>query len=83
MAGQFGGRDRTAAAVAGGLVVAAFMGIRVIQDATARVLAVELAVAVAILAAVTVAVPLMDRRPWGAVAVAAVASLAAYAGLAL
>ena len=83
LAGQFGGRDRTAAAVAGGLVVAAFMGIRVIQDATARVLAVELAVAVAILAAVTVAVPLMDRRPWGAVAVAAVASLAAYAGLAL
>jgi len=83
LAGQFGGRGRTAAAVAGGLVVAAFMGIRVIQDATARVLAVELAVAVAILAAVVAAVPLMARRSWRAVAVAAAASLAAYAGLAL
>jgi len=83
LAGQFGGRGRTAAAVAGGLVVAAFMGIRVMQDATARVLAVELAVAVAILAAVVAVVPLVARRPWGAVAVAVAASLAAYAGLAL
>jgi predicted GNAT family N-acyltransferase len=83
LAGQFISRGRVAAAVAGGLVVAAFLAIRVGQAATAKVLAVEAAVAVAILAATVAGLPAAVERPWGAVAVTAIASLLAYAGLAL
>jgi hypothetical protein len=63
--------------------VAAFLAIRVMQAATAKVLAVELAVAAAILAAVVAVLPAAVKRPWGAMAVTILASLAAYAGLAL
>jgi hypothetical protein len=83
LASQFVGHGRVAAAVAGGLVVAAFLGIRILQAATARVLAVELAVAAVILAAVVAVLPAALKRPWGAVAVTILASLAAFLGLAL
>lgn len=83
LACQFSGRGRVAAALAGGLLVAAFLAIRVMQAATAKVLAVELAVAAAILAAVVAVLPAAVKRPWGAMAVTILASLAAYAGLTL
>jgi predicted GNAT family N-acyltransferase len=83
LAGQFIDRGRPAAAAAGGVVAAAFLAIRVVQAATAGVLAVEAAVAAAILALVVAALPAAVTRPWGRVAVTAVASLLAYAGLAL
>ncbi|MFM8415610.1 MAG: GNAT family N-acetyltransferase [Planctomycetota bacterium] len=83
LAGQVVGRGRGAATAAGALVVAAFLVIRVMQDATARVLAVETAVAAAILALAVAALPAAARRPWGLAAVTVVASLLAYAGLAL
>jgi hypothetical protein len=83
LASQFVGRGRVAAAVAGGLVVAAFLGIRILQAATAKVLAVELAVAAAILIATVAVLPAAVKRPWEAVAVTLLASLAAYAGLAV
>jgi predicted GNAT family N-acyltransferase len=91
LAGQFAGRagqrsvgrGQVAAAAAGGLMVAAFLAIRVIQAATARVLAVEAAVAVGILAACVAALPAATSRRWGSVAIAAAASLLAYVGLAL
>jgi hypothetical protein len=83
LAGQFIDRGRPAAAAAGGVVAVAFLGIRVVQAATASVLAVEAAVAAAILALVVAALPAAVTRPWGGVVIAAVASLLAYAGLAL
>ena len=83
LAGQFVGRGRLAAAVAGGLVVASFLGIRILQAATAEVLAVELAVAAAILVAVVAVLPAALKRPWGAAVVTILASLAAFLGLAL
>jgi predicted GNAT family N-acyltransferase len=83
LASQFVGRGRVAAAVAGGLVVAAFLGIRILQAATAKVLAVELAVAAAILIVTVAVLPAVLKRPWEAVAVTLLASLAAYAGLAV
>jgi hypothetical protein len=68
----------------GGLVVAVFMIIRVLQNATSRVLAVELVIAAAILAFALAA------RAWSRthtiaqdVALVAVSSLLAYASLAL
>jgi len=82
LAGQFAGRGRLAAALAGGLVAAAFLGIRILQAATAKVLAVELAVAAAILAVVVAVLP-AATRPWGALVVTILASLAAFLGLAL
>jgi len=83
LACQFSGRGRSAAALAGGLIAAAFLAIRILQAATAKVLAVELAVAAAILVAVVAVLPAALKRPWGTVAVTILASLAAYAGLAL
>jgi hypothetical protein len=83
LASQFVGRGRVAAAVAGGLVVAAFLGIRILQAATAQVLAVELAVAAAILIVTVAVLPAVLKRPWEVVAVTLLASLAAYAGLAV
>jgi len=47
------------------------------------VLAVELAVAAAILVAVVAVLPAAVKRPWGTAAVTILASLAAYAGLTL
>ncbi len=83
IASQFAGRGWIGSATAGATVVVAFLGIRAVQDATARVLAVEFAVALAILAAVVFSLMATEKRPGAAVVVAALASLAAYAGLAL
>jgi len=82
LAGQFVDRGRPKAAVAGALVAGAFLVIRLLQAATAGVLAVETAVATAILALVMAALPAAVERPWGRLAVTAGASLLAYAGLA-
>jgi hypothetical protein len=71
------------AVAAGSLIVAAFLGIRLLQSATVRVLAVEAAVAAAILAAAVALLPWAARRPAAVWAITAAASLAAYAGLAL
>lgn len=82
-AGQFAARSRAAAGLAGGTIVAAFLVIRALQRATPGVLAVESVVATVILAAVVVVQPAAARRPAAALLVAALASLAAYLGLAL
>ena len=83
LAGQVVCRGRGATATAGGLVMAAFLAIRLLQDATGRVLAVEAAVATVILGLAVAVLPLAARRPWGTAAVTILASLLAYAGLAL
>ena len=83
IAGQFATRGRPAVAVAGGLVAAAFLAIRVMQAATLRVLGVEAAVTMVILVAAVAALPRVADRPWAKAAVTALASLAAFAGLAL
>jgi hypothetical protein len=83
LAGQFIGRGRGMATAAGGLLVIAFLAIRVGQAATATVLAVEAAVAAVILAACVAVLPVAKRRSWGMAAIATMASLLAYAGLAL
>jgi predicted GNAT family N-acyltransferase len=83
LAGQFVDRGRPRAAAAGALVAVGFLGIRVMQAASAGVLAVEAAVAAAILAAAVAALPAAARRPWGPAALTAIASLLAYAGLAV
>lgn len=67
----------------GGAVVAAFLAIRVAQQATPRVLAVECAVAAAILAAATFARARIPRRAGADAVIIAAAALLAYAGLAL
>lgn len=81
--GPHAGSRYGAGLAAGGVVVAAFLALRRFQAATARVLAVEAAVAVMILAVAVALLPWAVRRPWAAMAITAVASLAAYAGLAL
>ncbi len=73
---------RTAGVVASGCVVAAFLVARVAQEASGRVLAVELAAAVAVLAAVLAVREVMPSsacRWW----LPAIASLMAYGCLAL
>jgi hypothetical protein len=81
-AGRLPGRPRLAAALGGALMVAAFLGVRLAQAAGGQVLAVEAAVAAVILAGVAAVSPLTGTL-WTKIATAAVASLAAYAGLAL
>jgi len=81
--GRFMGQGRGAAAAGGLVVVAAFLAIRGLQAATSRVLAVETAVAAVILALTVAALPLAARRPGGLVALTALASLLAFAGLAV
>jgi hypothetical protein len=79
------------AALGGGLVVAAFLAVRVLQRAGLGVLAVEFVVAVAILAVVLAAAARLRHgggangvAAWvGDAAIVVGASLAAYAGLAL
>jgi hypothetical protein len=71
------------AVAAGGAVVAAFLAIRRLQNATPRVLGVEAAVAALILAAAVALLPWVARRPGATWALTAAASLAAYAGLAV
>jgi hypothetical protein len=76
-------RSSMAAALAGGLVVAAFLIVRILQQATVGVLVVEGIVALAILAIVLVGGPPARSWPAGEPVLVAVASLLAYAGLAL
>lgn len=83
LAGQFVDRGRVVAAFAAGIVMAAFLAIRILQAATAKVLVVEVAVAVAILAAVVAVLPAVKWRAWGVAVLTALASLAAYVGLVL
>jgi hypothetical protein len=79
-----GGRPGAVRAIVGGAaVVAAFLGVRLWQAATPRVLAVETIVAVVILAG-SVGARIRASPGWAAeAATVAAASLAAYAGLAL
>ena len=90
---------RLANAAAGGLIIAVFLGFRLQQQATPRVLAVEAAVAIVILAGCLIAGSLLGRQRaaessaeavsptavcwWGEWAIVVAAALAAYAGLAL
>jgi len=68
----------------GGAVVTAFMVIRVLQNATTRVLAVELVIAAAILACAVAARSMSERQAiLRDAAIVAVSSLLAYASLAL
>jgi hypothetical protein len=83
VASQFAGLGWKTAAVAGGTVVMAFLMIRVLQNATLPVLAVEFVVAMAILAGIVCGIIIMAKRPWASMALATMASIAAYAGLAL
>lgn len=76
-------RDVRLGAAGGGFVVAVFLAIRILQQATFRVLVVEMIVAAVILAAVVAARATRQRRPVTDVAIVAAASLLAYAGLAL
>lgn len=69
--------------IAGGLVVAVFMAIRILQQATIRVLAVELAVAAAILTLAIAARSWSRRHDGWDLAIVAASSLLAYASLAL
>lgn len=71
------------AALGGSGVVAAFLAIRVAQQATPRVLAVECAVAAAILVAATIARLRSPRRAGVDAAIITAAAVLAYAGLAL
>jgi hypothetical protein len=77
------GRGGRVAAAAGGLVVAAFLAIRVVQGAGGRVLAVETAVAGVVMAAVIAAVVRLPRRPAADAAIVVAAAIVACAGLAL
>jgi hypothetical protein len=70
-------------ALGGGAIVAAFLAIRTAQHASASVLAVESAVAIAILLAVFAARGVARRSPTTDTLIAVSASLLAYAGLAL
>lgn len=74
---------RVATAVAGGVVVAAFLVFRVLQGATPRVLAVEAIAAGAILAAACVAIARRERSLPGDGLILALASAAAWLSLRL
>lgn len=67
----------------GGIVVAAFLAIRRLQDASPRVLAVEAAVACVILAVAVIACAAFGKRAAAAPTILVLSSLAAYAALAL
>lgn len=78
-----GDRGAGWALAGGGVVAAAFLGVRVWQMATARVLTVEAAVAAVVLAGAATAIAKLPRRLAFDGAIVAAATLAAYAGLAL
>lgn len=82
-AGQAAARGRLTAGAFGGLVVVVFLGVRILERATPRVLGVEAAVAAVILAAVVSLAPRTIGRPLAAALLPAIASVAAYVGLAL
>jgi hypothetical protein len=71
------------AATAGGAVAAAFLGVRIWQQATARVLAVECVVVAAIVGGAVVLRGRLPRTLASEAAIVAAAAAAAYAGLAL
>jgi hypothetical protein len=73
----------TAAIVAGTAVAAAFLGVRVWQQASAQVLAVECAVAAAIVGGAVLLRGRLPRTRANQAAIIAAAAVAAYAGLAL
>jgi multisubunit Na+/H+ antiporter MnhF subunit len=79
----FSQRNVWLASLGGGGLVAAFMAIRVLQNATERVLAVELIVAVAILAFALVAHAWSRKQAVSDAAIVAGASLLAYASLSI
>lgn len=72
----------TRAAAGGAGLVGAFLVIRLLQQATPRVLAVEAAVAAVILLAALGAAAIGGHGPWSRWLIPLAASLAAYAGLA-
>jgi hypothetical protein len=78
-----GDRGGTPALVSGTAVAAAFLGIRVWQQASARVLAVECAVAAAIVVGTVLLRRRLPRTLATQAALVAAAAVAAYAGLAL
>jgi hypothetical protein len=77
------GRGAILACAAGGLVVAAFLVIRVVQAATPRVLAVEAIAAGAILAATSLGLVRRERSLLGDGLILALASAAAFVSLRL
>ena len=76
-------RGLVAASVAGGIIVAAFLVIRLLQEAMPRVLAVEAVAATMILAVACLAITRRDRSLFGDGLILAGASLAAFASLQL
>jgi hypothetical protein len=78
-----GDRGTGFAATAGGAVAAAFLGVRVWQQASAQVLAVECAVAAAIVGMAVLLCGRLPRTRATRAAIIAAAAAAAYAGLAL
>jgi hypothetical protein len=78
-----GDRGATAAIVAGTAVAAAFLGVRVCQQASAQVLAVECAVVAAIVGGAVLLRGRLPRTRANEAAIIAAAAVAAYAGLAL
>jgi hypothetical protein len=79
----FSQRNIWLASLGGGGIVAAFMTIRVLQNATFRVLAVELVVAVAILAVALVAHAWSRKQAASDALIVAGASLLAYVSLSI
>lgn len=80
---RLAGRGARQSLAAGGIVAAAFLAIRVAQQATPRVLAVECAVAAAILAGAAFARARWPRSVAVDAVIVAASALLAYAGLAL
>jgi hypothetical protein len=78
-----GDRGTGWALAGGGAIAAAFLGVRVWQEATARVLAVEVAVAAVVLGGAVAAIAKLPRQLAFDVAIVAAATLTAFAGLAL
>jgi hypothetical protein len=78
-----GGHGATAAIVAGAAVAATFLGVRVWQQASAQVLAVECAVVAAIVGVAGLLGGWLPRTRANQAAITAAAAVAAYAGLAL
>jgi len=76
-------RSPVAAATAAVGGVVAFMGIRLAQQATWRVLATEAVVAAGILLVIAAGCRALPQRPWATAGIMTVASLLAYAGLAV
>lgn len=83
VATEFCARGIGQAGVGGGIIVAVFLAIRFLQRATPRVLGVESVVAIAIVAAAIGVVVVVRRPRWMAWVIPPVASLVAYAALAI